>query len=208
MTAVNQSKPVVGLVGGIGSGKSTIAAQCKQLGAAVIDGDVVGHEVLRRPEVRDALVQRWGTEILAPDGQVNRGKLGWIVFADPTALKELETLVHPLIKSELRRRIDAARQDPGVAFVVLDAAVLLEAGWDDVCDVLVFVDAPDAQRQRRVRQSRGWPKEAWQARENLQLALKIKKARADYGLDNSGTPDESFRQIRRIVSELVASLPC
>ena len=202
------TKPVVGLVGGIGSGKSTIAAQCKQLGAAVIDGDVVGHEVLRRPEVRDALVQRWGTEILAPDGQVNRGKLGWIVFADPTALKELETLVHPLIKSELRRRIDAARQDPGVAFVVLDAAVLLEAGWDDVCDVLVFVDAPDAQRQRRVRQSRGWPKEAWQARENLQLALKIKKARADYGLDNSGTPDESFRQIRRIVSELVASLPC
>ena len=202
------TKPVVGLVGGIGSGKSTIAAQCKQLGAAVIDGDVVGHEVLRRPEVRDAIVRRWGTEILGPDGQVNRGKLGWIVFADPTALKELETLVHPLIKRELRRRIDAARQDPGVAFVVLDAAVLLEAGWDDVCDVLVFVDAPDAQRQRRVRQSRGWPKEAWQARENLQLALKIKKARADYGLDNSGTPDESFRQIRRIVSELVASLPC
>ena len=208
MTAVNQGKPVVGLVGGIGSGKSTIAAQCKQLGAAVIDGDVVGHEVLRRPEVRDAIVRRWGTEILGPDGQVNRGKLGWIVFADPTALKELETLVHPLIKSELRRRIDAARQDPGVAFVVLDAAVLLEAGWDDVCDVLVFVDATDAQRRRRVRQSRGWPKEAWQARENLQLALKIKKARADYGLDNSGTPDESFRQIRRIVSELVASLPC
>ena len=202
------TKPVVGLVGGIGSGKSTIAAQCKQLAAAVIDGDVVGHEVLRRPEVRDAIVRRWGTEILGPDGQVNRGKLGWIVFADPTALKELETLVHPLIKSELRRRIDAARQDPGVAFVVLDAAVLLEAGWDDVCDVLVFVDAPDAQRQRRVRQSRGWPKEAWQARENLQLALKIKKARADYVLDNSGTPDESFRQIRRIVSELVASLPC
>ena len=87
-------------------------------------------------------------------------------------------------------------------------ALLLEARWEDLCDAVVFVDAPDDVRRRRVRNSRGWGRETWQARENLQLALKDKKARADDLVDNSGTPDETFRQVQRILSSLVAPLPC
>jgi len=126
--------PVIGLLGGIGSGKSQVAALLARRGARVIAGDELAHEVLRQPAIRDAIAARWGRGMLDEQGQVQRRRLGAIVFADSCERRALEAMVHPWIQGRIARQVAAAREDPAVRLIVLDAAVMLEAGWDDVCD--------------------------------------------------------------------------
>src|SRR5947209_4925672 len=180
-------KPVVGLVGGIGSGKSRVAAEFARRGARVISGDGLAHEALRRPEVREGIVRRWGRDLLDEHGEVRRPRLGAIVFGDEAERKALEALVHPWIKGRIRAEVEAARADPGVPLVVLDAAIMLETGWAGVCDRLVYVEAPREVRLRRVAEQRGWTDGEVAAREGAQLPLTEKASRADHVLDNSAS---------------------
>src|SRR5262245_27934237 len=177
--------PVIGLVGGIGSGKSQVAALLAERGARVVSGDELAHEALRRPEVREQVVARWGAQLLDPDGQINRKRLAAIVFADPAELKALEALVHPRVRQSIHEAVERARRDPEVSLVVVDAAILLEAGWHDLCDRLVYVDAPPEVRRARVTGKRGWSAEDLQRRESAQLALTEKRVRADHVVENS-----------------------
>src|SRR5438552_1839733 len=101
-------KPVVGLIGGMGSGKSRVAAEFIRRGARVISGDALGHEALRQPDVRDRVAGRWGRGILDDRGEIDRRRLGAIVFADPLALKALEALVHPWVRSRIAAEVEAA----------------------------------------------------------------------------------------------------
>ena len=113
----------------------------------MIDADAVGHAVLERPEVRDRLVARFGAGIVASEGlgsKVDRRALGRIVFASDEARRDLEAIVHPLMIEEFERTIAEAERGRTATAVVLDAAVLLEAGWDHECDRVVYVDAPRA----------------------------------------------------------------
>src|SRR3954466_9621810 len=105
-----QERPVsvIGLIGGIGSGKSRVAAEFVRHGARVVSGDQAGHEALRQPEIRSRVVERWGPEVLDEKGEINRRRLGAMVFADPTELRALEALVFPWIERRLRVEIDAA----------------------------------------------------------------------------------------------------
>src|SRR3954468_20553790 len=121
-------KPVIGLVGGIGAGKSTAAAALARRGGRVVAGDPAGHAALREGAIRRQIAGRW-PQAVGPDGEIDRKTLGRVVFADPTQLKELEAIVFPWIQDRLREEIAAARADPAARFVVLDAAVMLEAGW-------------------------------------------------------------------------------
>ncbi len=149
--------PVIGLTGAIGAGKSQVAALLGQRGAVVIDADIVGHEVLERSDVHRQVIDRFGAAVLgkrtdaATSGPIDRRALGSIVFASRQALNDLEAIVHPPMRQEFQTIIDRERSRPEAPAVVLDAAILLEAGWDSLCDLVVFVAAA-----RPVRQGE-WP---------------------------------------------------
>jgi dephospho-CoA kinase len=192
---LKSSKPVIGLIGGIGAGKSEAAAAFARRGARVVSGDELAHAALRRPEVRDAVARRWGPEMIDDKGEIVRKKLGAVVFADEAERQALEAIVHPWIKERIRADVDAARADPAVRLIVLDAAIMLEAGWDGVCERLVFVDAPPEVRRRRVAAQRGWTDADLAAREAAQLPLTAKAAHADHTLDNSASPAHLDRQV-------------
>lgn len=188
------SKPVLGLVGGIGSGKSVVAAAFARRGAYVVTADDLGHQALRQPEVIDAIARRWPA-VVENDGSVNRRRLGSVVFADEKERRYLESLVHPWICRRIEEEVARAQQDPAVRLIVLDAAVMLEAGWEGVCDRLVYIDAPEEERWRRVAAARGWTSEELLARERAQLPLTQKALRADHVLVNAGTLEDLEQQV-------------
>ena len=183
-------KPVIGLIGAIGAGKSTVAALMRSLGGFVVDADTIGHEVLDEPAVRDQLVGRWGSSILREDGSVNRRAVGAIVFADPAERKVLEAAVFPRIHEREAEQFAIADSDPAARFIVLDAAVLVEAGRGEVCKKLVFVDAPREDRLERLAARSGWTADELARREAAQLPLAEKRRLADATLDNDGDAAE------------------
>jgi dephospho-CoA kinase len=205
-----ETKPVIGLVGGVGAGKSTAAAELARLGCMVIDGDAIGHEVLDRGEVIDRIVEMWGpgTLLKAPGGgrQIDRASLGRMVFGDPRELERLNGLTHPLIRAEIERQVEAGRRDPAVRAIVLDAAVLLEARWDQLCTHVVFVRAPDEQRQERVARERGWNERSWRQREKMQIPLDSKIGRCYYSIDNSSSVSHLCEAIRELFHGIVKGL--
>jgi dephospho-CoA kinase len=160
-----------------------------------VAGDELAHAALRQPEIRSQIVARWGPAIVDENGEVRRRQLGSIVFADADERRALETMVHPWIKRRIAEEVAAARADAAVRLIVLDAAVMLEAGWDGVCDRLVFVDAPREVRLQRVAGQRGWAVKELEERERSQLPLTEKAARADHVLENATTLDNLERQV-------------
>ena len=192
---------VVGLIGGIGSGKSQAAEEFIRHGARVVSGDGLAHQALRQPQIQEQIVRRWGPEVLDENGEVRRRELGAVVFADPKQRRELEEIVHPWIKERIRAEVEAARRDPNVPLVVLDAAIMLEAGWDGACDRLVYVDAPREVRLSRVAGQRGWAAGEVEAREAAQMPLTDKAARADHVLDNSASLEHLSRQVRALLRQ-------
>jgi dephospho-CoA kinase len=193
--AGNAHKPIVGLVGGMGSGKSRVAEAFARQGAAVVAGDPLGHEALERPEILERIAARWGERVLGEGGVVDRKKLGAIVFASPVERANLEHLVFPWIEARIREEIAKAQADPRVPFVVLDAAIMLEAGWNNVCDRIVYVHAPREERLARLTAQRGWNADEVARRETAQLPLSVKASRADAAVDNSGGPDAMQAQV-------------
>lgn len=194
---------VVGLTGAIGGGKSTAAALLARRGAFVIDADSVGHQVLNEPLIRARLIERFGPEILAPAQDqagrpIDRRALGAIVFADPAARRDLESIVHPVMRARFLAQIAQTLQSRSAPLIVLDAAILFEAGWDDLCDRIVYIDAPRAVRLDRVERSRGWTADRLLARERAQAPADDKIARADLVLDNDGDPAALDRGLDRL----------
>lgn len=194
-------KPVIGVIGGIGSGKSRVAAELVLHGGYLIAGDPLGHEGLRQPEIRQQVLQRWGTDILKETGEIDRRKLGRIVFANPEELRYLEGLLFPYIGRRIREEIVRARQNPQVRFIVLDAAVLLEAGWNNAVNYLVFVETRPEVRLERLLRNRGWTEMELRQRESNQMSLEEKKAHADAVIDNSGPEDALALQIEQVLQK-------
>jgi dephospho-CoA kinase len=196
---------LIGILGGVASGKSLVAGQFARLGAGVLDADRAGHEVLRLPHVETAVRQRWGAEVFGPDGRVDRSRLACIVFGDPPdgprERKYLEQLTHPEIGRLLERQAERLAAS-GCRAAVLDAALLMEAGWDRLCEKLVFVDAPRELRLSRAL-ARGWNEEDFAAREQSQRSLDWKRGRADVVLDNSGSPEQTLAQVERLWQSLI-----
>jgi dephospho-CoA kinase len=190
------SRPlVIGLVGGIGSGKSQVASLLAAHGAQIIHADQLGHEALRDSAVREKVVAAWGDRILDGTGVVDRRALGAIVFTDPEERRRLEGIVHPWITARALSEVRNACAEPEIRLIVLDAPVLLEAGWGGYCDRLLFVDVPEEIRLRRLAETRGWTPQEVRARESAQLPLTEKRVRADDVVDNSASLDELERQV-------------
>jgi len=193
---------VVGLIGGIGSGKSLVAAELARRGAFVVSGDRLGHEALEVPEIRERVLQKWGAPILAERGRIDRRKLGAIVFSDAQERKALESMVFPYLERRLREEIDKAEREPQTDLVVLDAAILLEAGWDALCDRMIYVQAPRQTRLARLASQRGWNEKEVNARESSQWPLADKEKRADWTVENSGSVEELSRQLEALLGVL------
>jgi dephospho-CoA kinase len=196
---------VVGLLGGVASGKSLVARQFCELGAGLLDGDRAGHEVLLYPEIERQIREHFGEEVFGPQGRVDRKALGRIVFATSPdgrqALERLERITHPEIGALLRRQAEKLAAE-GRKLAVLDAPVMLKAGWNEFCDHIVFVDAPRRIRLARAME-RGWNQEDFAAREAAQESLEVKRAHADTIIDNSGPPEATQAQVKRLWDHLV-----
>lgn len=188
----------MGLSGGIGSGKSTAARLLEERGAVVIDLDVVAREVIEpgRPGF-DAVVTRFGQEVLGPDGRLDRPALARVVFGEPAARADLDAIVHPLVAEETRRRIAEA---PADAVVVVDVPLLVEAAARGY-DVVVIVEAPEDTRLHRLAR-RGLSAEDARRRMAAQASDAERRAVADVVLDNSGSRADLEAQVGALWSEL------
>lgn len=202
---VRRRVPVIGIVGGIGSGKSEVARVLARLGCVVTDSDALAREIIQRPQVRDELVLWWGSRVLDAHGQVDRARVAEIVFADAAERSRLEGLIHPLIHAERARVIArAARDVPPPAAVVVDAPLLFEAGVDRECDAVVFVDTPIEKRLERVRE-RGWDEEELHRRERSQMPLEEKRRRSGYVVNNDGGLADLEEAVRRVLRQILGS---
>ena len=186
----------IGLTGGIGSGKSTVAKLLGDLGAEVIDADLVGHEVYLPGTIGfDRVTEAFGEGIVGSDGTIDRKKLGAIVFADRAALAKLNGIVHPLIAEAVRQRIEAKRSTGSQRPIVVEAAVLIEANWLPLVDEVWVVLAPLEAVIQRVHASRGLLPEQIEARVRAQLSDTERRAHASTVIENGGSPDQLRAQV-------------
>lgn len=190
--------PVIGVVGGIGSGKSSVAREVAALANVyVLDADRLGHDALLDEGVKVALRRQFGDGIFDAAGEVQRGSVARCVFGDSEshriARHALEQIVHPEIERRIAGEI-ARAEAAGQAAVLLDAAVLIEAGWRRLCDAVVFIDAPEDLRLKRVQQRSGWSLEELHRREASQLGLPEKRRQCDAVISNATDVRESGQQ--------------
>src|SRR5918999_3679886 len=193
---------VVGLTGGIGAGKSTLAALLIERGAHVIDADALGRDALRpgRPAWH-SVVDQFGDEILVMNSmEIDRARLASVVFADRAKLAALNAIVHPVILGAVAEHLEKLRNSD--ATVVLDAALIIETGLDDVVDVLVVATAPEGDRRRRLIRERKMSIDDIAARMAAQTRTEELVARADIVASNAGSLEDLAREADRVWAEL------
>jgi dephospho-CoA kinase len=190
----------LGLTGGIGSGKSTVAGMLAERGAVVIDADQIARDLVGPGgEALAELVTEFGPRILQQDGSLSRGELASLAFSDPRATERLNAIMHPLIRAEAERRI---ADSPTSAVVVYDMPLLVETGQADLVDVVVVVDVPeDVQVDRAVR-LRGLDREDVLRRMEVQATRADRRAAADVVIDNSGDLAETQAQVAALWASL------
>jgi dephospho-CoA kinase len=193
---------VIGLTGGIGSGKSTVAQLLGELGAVVMDADKVGHEAFQPgTEAWHDVVAAFGKEILSPGGDIDRAKLGKIVFNNPDSLARLNRIMHPRMYDMIKDRIAEYRRQ-GVDVVVLEAAILIEANWTSLVDEVWVTVAPEAAVLERVKQQRGQNEAQTSARIRAQLTNVERIKHADVVINNDGTPEELKAKVKELWERL------
>lgn len=196
---------VIGLVGGIAAGKSTVAKAFDQIGIPVIDADELAHGVLKQRRIAEELGKVFGDEILT-DSVIDRAKLAAIVFGDTVhaqqSRQKLESIVHPLVHASAVNRLLSIKESaqPPIA-VVLDAPLLLEAGWSPMCDAILFIDTPYDDRLNRCR-VRGWTETQFVAREKAQMPLNEKRANSTHIVSGLTTAEQLTKTLKRLLDEI------
>lgn len=188
---------IIGVTGQIGSGKSTAARILKSMGAAIIDADLIGREVVENnPDLRHKLQREFGTEIVSSTGQLKRKKLAKIAFADEPSRKKLNRLVHPYLLRELRKQMMLKARVYEVT--VLDAALLLEWNLDREIDAVILIHASEMLRIKRLRK-RGISRRDALLRQRRQLSYTEQRRRADYVIYNRTTEDDLARKLKQVL---------
>lgn len=200
--ATGTHKPIIGLLGGIGSGKSAVARMFASLGCAVIDADELARHALDEPAAVTQMKKWWGDRVVGSEGKADRRFIAGIVFNKPDELAKLESLTHPIVNAARRRLRERYVADASVKAIVEDCPLLLEKSLERDCDALVFVDASRESRVRRVA-NRGWDEAELDRREKQQLPLDIKAKRADHVVDNNAGEAESLKHVRRVFSRIL-----
>ena len=197
-------KPIIGICGGIGAGKSVVAREFERLGALLIDSDRINHEVLNRSEVTNTLRGWWGDEIISTGGQIDRARLAKIVFDDAEQKRRLESLVHPLIVALQEDMIVAGAGDPKVSAIILDSPLLFESNLERICQAVVYVEVSESQRLRRLRATRGWDIKELRRRERWQLSPRKKRAGSRFIIDNAGPIERLRSQVKNVFEQVLA----
>ncbi|GEN47640.1 dephospho-CoA kinase [Ligilactobacillus pobuzihii] len=194
---------VLGLTGGIASGKSTVSNYLYEQGAVVIDADIVSRQVVR-PEAKGllALVSEFGKQIQNEDGTLNRAALGEIIFNDQKKRDVVNGLLHPLIKEEMLNQVKFA-EEKGVDLVVLDIPLLFESKCEQYCDAVLVVDvSPETQKGRLMRRNDFTQKEA-QARIDSQMDPAERKKRADFVVNNDASEEQTYQQVDILLEDIL-----
>ncbi|MBN2136938.1 MAG: dephospho-CoA kinase [Sedimentisphaerales bacterium] len=194
---------MIGILGGIGSGKSTAAKEFGKLGCAVIEADRIAHDALNKPAVRKELTGLFGREICDSTGRIDHTKLAEIVFADVEKLSLLNKIVHPLVLREAENLIRRHNNDSSIPAIVLDMPLLIEVGWDKRCDRLIYVECDSRLRAERAKKTGFLDYKQQRIRENFQISLDTKRTVADNTIDNNSDFSELVRQIAVIFSDII-----
>ena len=194
---------VIGVAGGIASGKSTVARVFEELGARVLDADAIGHDLLRTDRLRDRIREAFGEDVLTPEGDVDRRALGRLVFGDDHARQRLNRLVRPAIRGEIRRRIAGMRGEGYDGAVVVDAPLLVDTGPTDLTDRVVLVTALATTRKERIIRRSGLSEGEAEQRIAAQVPDEKQARWADYVLENNGTQDELTAEAEALWKRIV-----
>jgi dephospho-CoA kinase len=198
---------LVGLTGGIATGKSTVSSMFAHLGAKVVDADLLAREVVMPGQAALAeIAQEFGADVLGPDGSLDRKRLGAIVFADPARRKRLEEITHPAIHARQQRILSVYEEEAFEGVVLWDAAVLIESGGHKRMDRLVVVSTDPATELVRLMARDGMSEAEARGRIATQMPIADKAALADYVIDNSGSRAETERQVRDVHRKLLGDL--
>ena len=197
-----QFRPTIGIAGGIGSGKSTVARILSRHGCEVCISDDAARAVLAAPEVRSAIIARAGAQVAAPDGSIDRAALGRAIFSDPALRADVERIMHPRI--EARRRAQFAAAPASTRAFIIDAPLLFEVGLERECDAVLFVDTPHALRLARVQATRGWDEAELARREASQIPLDEKRRRSTDVVENHGDPAALEAAVVRALDAIVS----
>ena len=195
---------VIGITGGVGTGKSTVAKMFQQLGAVVLDADVIAHQVMEPKRLAwRQIVKAFGEDVLNEDQTINRKRLAAIVFTDDEHRKWLERIIHPKVLHVIKQQLHRLKRSRRVRAVVLDVPLLMEAGAEGLADVLVVVTAPPQVQRERLKKKYGWSEEETNARMAAQWELSAKVALADHVVENSDGVDATRTQVKRIWNQRV-----
>ncbi|MDD5064114.1 MAG: dephospho-CoA kinase [Phycisphaerae bacterium] len=194
-----KKKPIIGILGGLGSGKTAVATEFARLGCAVIDADKLAHNLLNKQDLRKRIVARFGREILDSKGKISRRKLAKLAFADTGKIAALNKLIHPLVLKQVTALIKKANGQNKVKAIVLDMPLLMEVGWAKRCDKLVFVKCSRKIRVKRAKMELGELK----CREKFQISLYKKKTIADNTIDNNSGFSALAGQVTDIFSSIM-----
>ena len=194
----------VGLTGGVASGKSTVAALLRELGALVVDADVLAREVVEpgTPGL-DAVVREFGPEVLGPDGRLDRARMGALVYVDADRRAALEAIIHPLVRA---RAADIEAAAPAGVIVVHDIPLLVETGQAADFDAVLVVDVPEAVQLERAMRDRGWNEAEARSRVAAQATRQERLAAATHVIDNAGTLEDLRRRVTEVFEELTGSV--
>ena len=199
-------KPIIGLCGGLGSGKSFVARLLVEQGCGLIDADANVAELYQDSEFKQHLQQRFGEELLNRNGEVNRKWLADVIFNDPYERRRLEAMVHPRVRQRRQQQLEAFQSDPNVRAIVLDVPLLFEVHGENICDWVIFVDADEPLRQQRVATHRGWDGAELRRREAAQTPLKQKRELADEVIYNNSSLEECRRQVLQILARRLPAI--
>jgi len=193
-------KPIIGILGGICSGKSAVASEFAKLGCGLIDADKIAHELLDKEEIKNKIVSLFGEAIIEPEGKIDNRKLADIVFANTEKLSLLNKIIHPLVLSRAEQLIEKYNRQNQVKAIVLDMPLLIEVGWDKRCDKLIFVDCEHQNRVNRAKKLGIFGENQLKMRENFQISLDKKVAIADNSIDNNSSLAALAKQVTEVFS--------
>ena len=208
MSSGKKQKPIIGITGSVGSGKSLVASILAELGCAVIDADKLAHDILIQPETKKFLSKYLGSDIIKPDNTLDRKKIADIIFEDIEKKKLVESYIHPRVIERQNHLIQKYQSEDRYKAIVIDVPLLIESSLKSICDFVIFVDSDFDIRADRVRKSRGWPKEEISRREKFLYPNYLKRSIADVIIYNNSTIDACKRQVEKIFSRFISSADC
>ena len=193
---MKQRVKVIGITGGIASGKSTIAEMLESLGADLIDADKICHELINTNDIADKITKRWGVHIQDNHGKIKRDALAEIVFSDKKEVSALNSIIHPKAIEQIKSRIAKLHAKAATSAIVLDAALLVESKLIDICDIVLFVDTEKNSCESRVKNSRKWPLDEIAKREKFQGLIPQKKEMSDVIINNNNSKEGTLNQVK------------